>query len=429
MSQPSEPLIIARHGNLLLDVAHEEGSSPFTYRVDASLLQQISRYFENLLSERFNEGRQLSAALEQLRVDGYTDFSEISAARLPRISIFNIGRTAITKSGSIQNLVADFLRAAHGLDLATANPPVANLANLAIVADRFDAVACLAKYVQKRRYLQLIDTKAKGKASPALTEERARQKLLVGLLFDHPPWVSRYSKYLILRDSVQWQPGAEADHSKALWWDLPSGIEDELIQRRECILETIDSLQAHFLRLYISGERQCKLGYDTSLQCDSFQLGEMVRFFHRIDTVRLQGKIYDNVDPTYYQGDIDRLLVSLRQCSNYQINQHHAHCGLRSRLLPLLDLLQGQLNLDTGSNDLGICAECWDGNRIKYAWTQAKRPVLWTPSRTPPGIRNLVNGSSRKAHQTTNGSCLSRHVAVRDLFMATEKHWTACDLS
>ncbi|KAF1844345.1 uncharacterized protein K460DRAFT_388191 [Cucurbitaria berberidis CBS 394.84] len=428
MSDEGEPLIIAPKGDLVLDVAQEEDSQRFSYRVDSKTLQQNSRYFENLLSDRFSEGQRLSAALEALKLSEHSNIADATIDVLPHISIVNVGRVALLKASSVENLVADFLRSIHGFDLAVINPPVANLANLAVVADRFDAVACVSKYVERRKYLQVVDAKSKGRPSPTLTEERVRQKLLIGLLFDHPPWVTKYAKHMIMRDSVQWRPGVEENHTQALWWDIPNGVEDEMIQRREYILETINSLQAHFLKLYTSGERQCKLGYDTSLQCDSFQLGEMVRFFHKIDTVRLQGKIYDNTEPTYYLGDIDRLLMSLRQCSNYQVDANHSHCGLRSRLLPLVDLIQNQLSLDNGSLDIGICADCWNHHRSEYAWSLAKRPVLWTHPRSLTGNRTLANGFSRKGHQRTPSSCLSKHVAVRDLFMAVERHWTARDV-
>lgn len=255
-----------------------------------------------------------------------------------------------------------------------------------------------------------------------MSEERVRQKLLVGLLFDHAPWVTRYSKHLILRDSSQWQPGTEEDHTKPLWWNFPNGVEDELIQRREYILETINSLQAHFLKLYTSGERQCKLGYDTSIQCDSFQLGEMVRFFTRLGTLRLQGTIYDNTEPTYHTGDVERLLESFRQCSSYQVDRNHMHCGLRARILPLVDLLQNQLCLDTTSLDIGLCLECWKTHREAYAWSSAKRPVMWAQSRSLTGNRMVSKG-----HQRTPSSCLRKHIVVRDLFMATERDWTAKD--
>lgn len=423
MPDEDDAIAVAVNGDLILDVSQEENGEQFSYRVDSKILQQNSRYFENLLSDRFNEGQQLSAALEALNLRGYSDIAEVPADELSRISIINVGRIAISKSSALQPLLSDFLRAIHSLELAIPHPPVANLANLAVVADRFDAVACLSIYVRRKKFLHLHDAKSRGKPNPTLTEDRVRQKLLVGILLDHPSWVTKYSKQLIMRDSIQWRPGTELDHTKALWWDIPNAVEDEMIQRREYILETINSLQAHFLKLYTSGERQCKLGYDTSLACDSFQLGEMVRFFHKIDTVRLQGKIYDNVEPTYYLGDIDRLLLSLRQCSNYQIDGNHAHCGLRSRLLPLLDLVQNQLSLDTGSLDIGICSECWTHHRAEYAWSLAKRPVLWALT----GNQALASGSVRKDRQRSSGSCLSKHLAVRDLFMAVERNWTARD--
>ena len=427
MPDEDDAITVASSGDLILDVSQEENGEQFSYRVETLMLQQNSRYFENLLSDRFNEGIQLSAALDALKLKGYSNIAEAPAAELPHISIINVGRIAISKSSALQALLVDFLCAIHGLELAVPHPPVANLANLAVVADRFDAVACLSTYVRRKKFLHIIDAKSRGKPNPILTEDRVRQKLLVGILFDHPPWVTKYSKHLIMRDSIQWKPGTELDHTKALWWDIPNAVEDEMIQRREYILETINSLQAHFLKLYTSGERQCKLGYDTSLACDSFQLGEMVRFFHKIDTVRLQGKIYDNVEPTYYLGDIDRLLVSLRQCSNYQIDSNHAHCGLRSRLLPLLDLVQNQLSLDTGSLDIGICSECWANHRAEYAWSLAKRPVLWAHPRSLTGNRTLAGGLLRKSHQRSSSSCLSKHVAVRELFMAVERDWTARD--
>jgi len=335
---------------------------------------------------------------------------------LPHVTIVDIGR--ISMVSTIKNITADFLRALHGLDLSTASPPIPNLANLAIVADRFDALASFSKYVRRRRYLQSIDGKARNKSGANLPEERVRQRLLIGIMLDHAPWVTTYSKRLIVSGSTRWKPDATDDHRAALWWDIPQGIEDELICRRECVLETINSLQSHFLKLYTSGERQCKLGYDNSVQCDSFQLGEMVRFFIRLGTLRLQGTIYDSEIPQAYAGDIDRLIDTLRQCPSYQIDRNHAHCGLRSRLIPLLDLIQNHLSLDAGSLDVGICADCWQNHRAEYSWSEAKRPLLWTRS----------NLTRRKMQGEAQGSlCLARHHSVRDMFTAVERDWTAKD--
>ena len=200
-----------------------------------------------------------------------------------------------------------------------------------------------------------------------------------------------------------------------------------MIKRRECILETVNSLQSHFLKKYSSGERQCKLGYDSSPQCDSFQLGEMVRFFTRLGTLRLQGTIYDATEPTWHAGDVGRLIESLRACPTYQIDRNHSHCGLRTRLIPLLDLVQNQLSFDSASLDIGICADCWTNRRKEYAWFQAKRPVLWIQPTSLTGNRSLASSFNKENHQRTPSSCLPRHLLVRDMFMASERDWTARD--
>jgi len=225
MAEEDSLIEIAPGGDLILDVSQEEGGQQFAYRVESKTLRSTSRYFDNLLSDRFSEGQQLLAALEALKAAGHSDLTEVSLDDLPRIPIVNVGRIAISKGSNIQNLTADFLRAVHGQYLAVATPPVANLANLAVVADRFDAVDSLTIYVHRKKYLQVIDAKSKSRTVSSVPEERARQKLLVGLIFDHPPWITRYSKHLIMRDSDQWRPGVVEDFTKALWWDLPNGLE------------------------------------------------------------------------------------------------------------------------------------------------------------------------------------------------------------
>jgi hypothetical protein len=140
----------------------------------------------------------------------------------------------------------------------------------------------------------------------------------------------------------------------------------------------------------------------------------------RIGTVRLQGTIYDPAEPALYTGDIDRLLESLRRVSSYQIDSNHAHCGLRVRILPLIDLIQNQLSLDAGVPDIGICTDCWNNQRPAYAWSLAKRPVSWSPSKL------TGSGSSpRNVHGRSPSSCLTRHIEVRDMFMAADHDWTA----
>ncbi|KAF2203097.1 hypothetical protein GQ43DRAFT_367677 [Delitschia confertaspora ATCC 74209] len=425
MSPEKEYTIIAPTGDLILDVRQTEGADQFFYRVDSETLRQNSRYFEKLLSDQFSEGSRVRAVHQGLRNSG-TTIAEASPDILPQVSIIDVGK--ISKVSTIQLLTADFLRALHGHDLSVTKLPIANLANLAVVADRFDALPSLTTYVRRKKYIQALDARTRANPNAASVEERARQKLMIGLFLDYAPWVTKYSLQLILRDSAQWGVFyKEPENIKALWWDIPNGIEaDELVHRREYILDTINSLQSHFLKLYTSGDRQCRLGYDSSPQCDSFQLGEMTRFFVKINTLRLQGTIYDvDEDSRQYCGDIDRLIESLRQCPSYQIDRNHAHCGLRVRLIPLLDFIQNWIGTDSGGgSDIGLCLDCWKNHRGAYAWTTAKRPVLWTRSTATTGRRS--NGFSRDSEPQRGCSsrCLDRHIAVRDIFMAADREWT-----
>lgn len=177
----------------------------------------------------------------------------------------------------------------------------------------------------------------------------------------------------------------------------------------------------HFLKIYTSGERQCRLGYDTSAECDSFQLGEMMKFFSRLGTLRQQSLVYDTPEESgkFYQGDTSRLLETLRSAPSYQL-PGHSHCGLRSRLIPLLDTIQNLLSLDSGSLDVGICLECWRKRREEYSWSSARRLPLWTPSL-------LTKSRSRMLGSGLPDKCLSRHQTVRDMFLAGERDWTCRD--
>lgn len=224
MSDPTPIIPIEPHGDLILKVRQNEEASEFRYRVSSRTLKENSRYFENLLSGRFSEGQKLSAALEALKLEGHATSAEVPEDALPTISIVDVGR--ISKVSSIQNLFADFLKVLHGQQL-TVPPPIANMANLAVVADRFDALPYFAVQVQRKRYIQAADAKTKKRAGTSALplEERVRQKLLIGLFLDHPSWVSANSKHLIIRDSVQWKPEVEEDDSLALWWDIPGGVE------------------------------------------------------------------------------------------------------------------------------------------------------------------------------------------------------------
>ncbi|KAK7538945.1 hypothetical protein IWX49DRAFT_551453 [Phyllosticta citricarpa] len=399
----SSVTVIASDGDLILRVKEDEGQEGFLYRVETSRLRRKSTYFDNLLGPTFNEGVRVAKQLEELRKCN-PRMIEVPAENLPEITLVDVGR--ISRVSSIKFLMADFLRVLHGSSLGKDPPPLTNLANLCVLADRFDSLPAFATVVKKHKYLSLIDMKIKTKGFSASTEERIRQRLLIGVFLDYPPWVRQYSRRLIVQGSARWKADIEEEDGAALWIDLP-GIEDELFFRRQAVLDTISSMQLHFVSLYSSPQRQCKLGYDSSAQCDSYQLGEMIRFLTRIGTLGLESTISGSDGTTAYEGDISKLLDNLRQCPEYQIDQNHAHCGLRERMLPLLLLVQSMV--DSSNNDIGICGECWRDQRASYAWSLSKRPVMWAKGN---GIRPSEN------------HCRNRHAPTRELFMAAQRDWT-----
>lgn len=240
---PPEITAIAPDGDLVLDIYDEGRNQVFSYRVSSEQVKQASPYFVRLLDpSKFGEGQQVAETLKDLRTK-YPNIGDAPAKDLPRVTIVDIGR--ISKVNTIQNLVTDFLRILHGIEISTPVPPLPNLANLAVVADRFDALPHFGVYAQRKKVYSTIDARTKGKLV-SLAEERLRQKLLVGLLLDHSPWVATYSKRLIIGGSVQWKPDVEEDDELAFWWDMPHGLEGKNISLQRYKLD--DGLGSHYAR-------------------------------------------------------------------------------------------------------------------------------------------------------------------------------------
>lgn len=401
--------IAVKNGDLVLQIEHANANLDVTlhsFRVSTTALKAKSKYFERLLEAgRFGEGQQIISQHEAL-LKKFASLALAPATELPVIRIEDLGRISAVKS--IRPLLTDFLLILHDQD-TQATPPVSNLANLAIVADRFDALDAVRLHVRRKKVLRALDAKTQPKQDAGLSEERVRQRLLVGLMLDYAPWVEKYSVRLITKGWV----GQEAELEDPLWWDLPNRIEEELILRRAAILETLQSIQTHFLAQYSSRTRQCRLGYDTSPECDSFQFGEMVRFYLRAGTLRLENTIAgfppssSTSDPSgaaAYDGDIHLLLDRLKQIPEYQVDRNHSHCGIRTRLVPFVDLVSAAML------QAGICGDCWTEDRHAHAWLGVKRPLKWRKQGDGVVLRSQEHGR--------------RHASVREFFLAVEKDWS-----
>ncbi|MCJ1304805.1 hypothetical protein MMC08_007618, partial [Hypocenomyce scalaris] len=271
---------IGDNGDLILAIADSGCSATHSYRVSTTALRHASTYFDNLLDPRkFNEGTTVNARLATLR-KRYSNISQVPPTDLPKIVIADVGQ--FPKGACCRSIIEPFLDILHGsaASLTTRMIPTAhNIALLAIIADRFSSFLPVSEYVKREGlHTSKQDAKEIKRNIPAGDKESFwRQRVLTGMLLNVETWVTQYSSRLIIEGSRRWiqRDNPEDDEDEALWCNLPSGLEEELAYRRACVLDTINSLQNHFLALYTSKQRQCKLGYDSSPQCDSFQLGEM----------------------------------------------------------------------------------------------------------------------------------------------------------
>ena len=394
---------IVADGDILLETDYSPDHERVSYRVSMQQLRSSCRYFAALLdTSRYLEGGAIESIHNDILTSGSTP-STSPASALPRVRISDVG--PVTPTSSSRKVFSDLLRILHELDVSISRPSLTYMANLGIVADRFDCLYRVAQYVRRTNMLQLLSGKHPDRASILIPEERTRQRVLVGWLLDQPEWLYSSSKRLILSGSCLWQDGEVSEGcERGLWWNLPDGLEGklcrgqashsttnispsqlaELYHRRVCLLSTLNSLVLHILSLYIASppRLQCRLGYDSSPACDSFQLGQMLRFLTRIDVLRIQGSIFPNSSPSSsheslpasYTGEIDALFSSLRQCPSYQIDTNHTHCGMRTRLLPALEPLR--VWRDT---ELGICPSCWKADRAGYRWYEGEATGEWYP--------------------------------------------------
>lgn len=130
-------------------------------------------------------------------------------------------------------------------------------------------------------------------------------------------------------------------------------------------------MQRHFLDLYSSRERQCKLGYDSSAACDSFQLGQMLKFLLSKNLAFLVDFSPASLDslPDASMLDIEDLLSTLKQCPNYQIDKHHTNCGLRIRIEPIVDYIRAMLSSDA----VFVSPSDWSRNRAAVSWASSAK--------------------------------------------------------
>ncbi|PHH79357.1 hypothetical protein CDD80_5025 [Ophiocordyceps camponoti-rufipedis] len=341
------------------------------YRVSSNALKASSQYFTNLLSnQQFREAGVVGDAHRRLAAEGI-DPSQADASRLPSVAI--VDDDAATQTDGHEPIFRDMLLVLHRKPIQTEKVLLSYAVTLAVIADRFDCVAAVSRSVSSSLKFRwpvtisrpLVDER--GRMTDV--EQVLRQKVLVSWLLSQPLRLQQASRELIIRGSSLWGSFAEADgrgKRTAAWWNLPDGLERELEHRRECILNAIASVQRHFIGLYASRERQCKLGYGSSPACDAFQLGEMIKFLTGkglLFLVDFGPASLDSVSDTSLL-NLEELIDMLKQLPKYQVDSHHSNCGPQVHIKPILDYIRTMLSADVVS----ISQADWKRRRADVTW-------------------------------------------------------------
>ncbi|ORY55096.1 uncharacterized protein BCR38DRAFT_357137 [Pseudomassariella vexata] len=393
------------------------------FRVDVATLKRQSKYFEKLLTDtRFREAKAITAALAALSLrnvkPAVAEFKD-----LPWIQITDDDEATLYAHRDAA--FADLLRILHGKAATTSPVTMQFVATLAVLADRFDCAASISRFMSSGLKFKWPITQRKplpgeDASMSRNTENVLRQKILVAWLLNQPVKFAAATRELIMNGSCKWTSFPESDgQDEPTWWYLQDGLEEELQHRRECILNTIASVQRHFLKLYTSRTRQCKLGYDSSAACDSYQLGEMLKFLTNKNLMFLvdfsPASLDSIADTSLLQ--IDPVLATLRQCPSYQIDKNHTNCGLRTRILSIVDFLQALLS----ANSIPIA---------RMQWKTSRHTATWIPTdneKDKEGVPKLfrftraVAGDQRLRFEHAIGA----DKFARDVFTAPDWNWTA----
>ncbi|KAL2802479.1 hypothetical protein BJX63DRAFT_437836 [Aspergillus granulosus] len=476
--------IIVSDGDFFLEYEVPTGTNgPVSYRwrVSSESLTQSSPYFRALLDpNKFSEGRHL---MRQRELYSHN------------VSSWECGENAGTSN---YNLVQDYLptirlpdnhlSSRSGLDTIELFLKVlsyhsfseedkesfdaevrgqrpSSITKLIELADAYNSPQAVRDSLKRCGYTlgkpKLPLTKFNSSVSK-LNEERIRQSVFIAHFVNERTVLQTLTHALIVSGSKFWATGLESPEPDTPKWQyLPDGLEEELYYRRQCVLNTVTDLQAHFLRVFGALDEptvrkpsvlhqqakpfQCRCGLGNSSACDAFHLGQMTRFFAlRTKTIFLGSTLIDpdftpdldeydapetqperSLPPT----DLTALISSLKQCPDYQIDSNHTACGIRRRFLPSLDCIEGFVGDERGL--LGVNMRYWrrgeappggssgDWPHIHGSWAnRAHRRAVAIDIRL-----SRISGVSSMSRGTPAAEF--REEDARLLFTAKKRNWEA----
>ena len=130
----------------------------------------------------------------------------------------------------------------------------------------------------------------------------------------------------------------------------------------------------------------------------------MIRFFSRKGTLRIEST-FDPApeEPEPYRGSLDNIVSKLKQCPSYQIDNNHTHCGLRTRLMSILEGSRSPRPL----YQVGLCLECWKEDKSKESW-----------------LENPTKGTWVNAGERFSGKGCRDHRDTKAMYTAAKRDWT-----
>jgi hypothetical protein len=207
------------NGDLILHVNHQDYINQ-SYRVSITVLRSTSKYFDSLLDPaKFREGRAVQERCNELS-QRYSNTAAIPPAELPRVTILDLGQIPLESVSA--TVLQHFLRVLHNATTASSIPRTHFLAILVLIADRFDAVQAVAKYIKAHGWMR-----DPTDHDHQFKEVLVRQRILIGHIVRSSTWLGFYSACLIREGSRCWTPSSVDMADEAAWWHLPHGIEGQ----------------------------------------------------------------------------------------------------------------------------------------------------------------------------------------------------------
>lgn len=123
--------------------------------------------------------------------------------------------------------------------------------------------------------------------------------------------------------------------------------------------------------------------------------------------------------PDIFTMEIGQLIATLKQCPSYQIDKNHTNCGLRTRILPILDFIETAL----ASNVISISPSSWKEDRAGATWYRPSDKKHGPADVDVEGFTFRPTGSYAYARLQFPGLMGVDNVA-RQMFTATAWEWT-----